>query len=455
MELHAIPADIPLSLEIEPALTVLNSMALLSATSRMPALPHWVQSAAAALSAEERFTNTLAFEVFAGALVRADSWPDFPAYLADLAAQPAELLRDRALAHLASLTRVAPPADVLASPAAFSRWAELALPVEAAGAELLQAAHALLAEPDRLRATLVEHLAHLWQRDLAPEWQQLNPLHERVISTLRHYSQSQSEQLLENMHAFVASELPSQASALLPQATRICLVASPHTGRYVTHLFSEGTLWLFFHAPRNFAVLGRQSPIGQRELQLRLEALADETRLQILDLFAAQDELTAQEIQDRLALTQSTASRQLRGLALFIAEQRGEGASKRYLLSPAQIAMTFRALRQRIDGRPQAEDARHSAGDLRRFMDRRGRLTMFPTRSRDQLLVLEYLAERFELGRIYTEREVNQIIAAQLAHDDFVTARRELFNHMLLGRESDGSRYWRIDPAERERRLRG
>jgi hypothetical protein len=116
--------------------------------------------------------------------------------------------------------------------------------------------------------------------------------------------------------------------------------------------------------------------------------------------------------------------------------------------------MTFRALSALTAGpQPEDSDPRRDAGDLRRFMDRRGKITAFPARPRDKLLVLEYLAEQFELGRGYTEREVNELIARHLAFDDVVTIRRELYNMLLIGRKRDGSLYWRVDPSERSAAL--
>ena len=47
--------------------------------------------------------------------------------------------------------------------------------------------------------------------------------------------------------------------------------------------------------------------------------------------------------------------------------------------------------------------------------------------------MLEKLAEAFEPGRTYTEREVNLIIAD--FHDDFATLRRDLVHEGLMARE--------------------
>ena len=50
------------------------------------------------------------------------------------------------------------------------------------------------------------------------------------------------------------------------------------------------------------------------------------------------------------------------------------------------------------------------------------------------------IAKAFELDRIYSEREVNIIIAD--FHDDFCTIRRDMVSERLLGR--NGMEYWRM-----------
>jgi len=94
------------------------------------------------------------------------------------------------------------------------------------------------------------------------------------------------------------------------------------------------------------------------------------------------------------------------------------------------------------------------AGDLsdaaRRALmqfDRDGRLMRWPTRLRVQRLALWLLWTRFEGRRVYTGREVNEILKAANAFGDHVTLRRELVNHGLLTRKSDCSEYRKL-PAQ-------
>ena len=53
-----------------------------------------------------------------------------------------------------------------------------------------------------------------------------------------------------------------------------------------------------------------------------------------------------------------------------------------------------------------------------------------------------YLAARFEAGRIYNERQVNELLLEWHTFRDWALLRRRLFDWRHLDRERDGSRYW-------------
>ncbi|HEY7781705.1 MAG TPA: DUF2087 domain-containing protein [Ktedonobacterales bacterium] len=65
-----------------------------------------------------------------------------------------------------------------------------------------------------------------------------------------------------------------------------------------------------------------------------------------------------------------------------------------------------------------------------------------PAKQRDKLLVLEYLAGRFENGREYAEREVNELLGRWSAAGDTAALRRALYEFRFMNRARDGSRYW-------------
>lgn len=80
---------------------------------------------------------------------------------------------------------------------------------------------------------------------------------------------------------------------------------------------------------------------------------------------------------------------------------------------------------------------------VQRFLDAQGRLTVWPARLQDKLLVLEYLAARFEPGRRYHEKEVNAILHEWHTFGDWALLRRYLYDCGFMERKSDGSAYWR------------
>lgn len=80
--------------------------------------------------------------------------------------------------------------------------------------------------------------------------------------------------------------------------------------------------------------------------------------------------------------------------------------------------------------------------DRRRVLDasiRDGRLVRMPAKRSHRRILLEEVAQQFEVGRHYTEREVNAALAP--LDDDTATLRRYLVDEGLMDR-SDGT-YWR------------
>lgn len=92
--------------------------------------------------------------------------------------------------------------------------------------------------------------------------------------------------------------------------------------------------------------------------------------------------------------------------------------------------------------RPRRTEHDAESEERRRVLDafvRDGRITALPSARGKRLVVLDWLAQSFEPGVRYPEREVNEIIAAH--HSDSAMLRRYLVDEGLLDRA--GGEYWR------------
>lgn len=116
-------------------------------------------------------------------------------------------------------------------------------------------------------------------------------------------------------------------------------------------------------------------------------------------------------------------------------------------LEEADLSVPIEPLRQsaRLAGRMRrADDAKdlgatpEQAAVLRGFLVD-GRLVSIPAARSKRMVLLDFLAQRFEPGRVYPEREVNRLLGA--VHDDFAALRRYLVNEEFLERR--GGFYWR------------
>jgi len=80
--------------------------------------------------------------------------------------------------------------------------------------------------------------------------------------------------------------------------------------------------------------------------------------------------------------------------------------------------------------------------ELRNFIDNDGRLKSYPSKFKLKIISLFYLASKFEYGRRYTEKEVNQILQEWHTFKDWALLRRDLYDMRFLNREQNCSFYW-------------
>jgi len=93
---------------------------------------------------------------------------------------------------------------------------------------------------------------------------------------------------------------------------------------------------------------------------------------------------------------------------------------------------------------PEPRESEHAdqPADVARVLDvsfRDGRLVQWPAKRSNRLVVLDHLAQQFDIGTRYTEVEVNERLSA--FDDDVATMRRYLVDEQFLDRAN--GEYWR------------
>lgn len=193
----------------------------------------------------------------------------------------------------------------------------------------------------------------------------------------------------------------------------------------------------------------RTKPIQRSEVLGPLRALTDDTRLQILELLALNEQMSAQKILAQLEVEQSTVARHLQQLvaAGFVTEQRTGDTDKQFRLCAERVDELFARLRQLLsaaNANAILSDARRALPEtLHRFVDSDGLVTLWPRRERDREAVLDYLVSKFRRNHLYNEAEVNEGLSQWHTFQDPANLRRQLVDYGYLGRTSSGDRYWR------------
>ena len=172
------------------------------------------------------------------------------------------------------------------------------------------------------------------------------------------------------------------------------------------------------------------------------KCLADKSRLQILKSLAMED-MYVERLAERLGISAPTVSFHLKKLADAGAVTSYK--SQYYMMYSLNKAVfetsMLDIIREKSD---EAEvQAQRDADYRRKVIDaffEYGKLKSIPSQRKKERIVLEKIAEAFEYDRVYSEREVNIIIAD--FYDDFCTIRRDMISENLLDR--DAGKYWRI-----------
>jgi len=176
-----------------------------------------------------------------------------------------------------------------------------------------------------------------------------------------------------------------------------------------------------------------------------IKVLADANRLKMVGLLA-QRPYSGEELAALLGLKASTVSHHLSRLSkVGLVSARAEGYYSVYRLEEATLHKMGRLFSHTVLVSAAADvdmDGydRKVVGD---FTRPDGSLKEIPSQRRKLGAILRYVARDFEMGKHYTEKQVNETLSRY--HEDTATLRRELVGTKLMEREAGGGKYWRTD----------
>lgn len=349
------PSTVAVEIRLDEVGTLLNSLKMLSAEDFHNGLHEWIARTAQAIGEDRRKLNHKLFMLceHLHADIQADSFPEFIKAIKSV--KP-----ERVPQYHLEWMREKPnyPGDeiLLSNRQAFLDfiYATLNEHFQSKGETLdldeWGETWDLFTQPKLMLESAQEHLSFMWDNYLKAEWKRVKPMLEEAVDAFSGLDYS-------NMSAYEAIEAVTGRNMRgrdffeekLERMDKLVFIPNAHLGPYISwgesHI--QRTFIFFFGArpPKNAKI--KSSALSRSELLVRLNALADETRLKIIELLTQNEEMCAQDFITMLDLSQSSASRHLRQLTAsgYVTERRRDVA-KCYTLNPERIEDTVKALKE-------------------------------------------------------------------------------------------------------------
>ncbi len=347
------PPSTQIRVESEPAFNAFYSLTLLTRARVLSGLADWVYQTWEALSEDEQQETEVVMNGLNYAVKPARSFTSFEAYIHYLKSEDPETLRDRMLdeydkmdcCEMNSEETPLSKQEALANADTYLAYLKQRFPEKAIYPEVERRAYTYAADPPKLKLFVVEYMQKMWERYLSSEWQRTKSMLEDAVIAFNQldFSQMRKKEVIEQV---VGHELEDQKwFTEIEDEINLVFVPNPHIGPYEYYFRYKDNLGIIFGARLPEGVMMDSPDLSRNEILVRLNALADDSRLLILKHIAENGETRSQEIKEALALSQSASSRHLTQLSAtgYLIERRCEGA-KCYRLNTGRIKDTLQAI---------------------------------------------------------------------------------------------------------------
>lgn len=352
--------------ELEPGLNAFTSALLIAKEAHDPGIHEWITRVRLQMSADEFTRHKLVLIGFYYAVLPRKNHASFSAYILDLEQTPPSVFRQTLLDSYSKIykgsctpeQKDAPVEwdEILSSPAKYVNFLKERFGEEHVEEDIETRAYDYVIDPAAMKQLIVGHMRWLWSNHLESEWVRVRPLLEESVRAFKKVDFSGMSRI-EAARLITGQELEdSKWEELLEQAETVTFIPNAHIGPYIhkSHeTSSNDTLYVYFGARQPDGIEDRIPELDRTEIVARISALADDTRLQVLQMIAERGEMRSQEIIEEINLSQPSVSRYLSQLtaAGYLQERRANGA-KIYILNKDRIEKTLKAVHAFLLGRP-------------------------------------------------------------------------------------------------------
>ncbi len=342
------PARTRIRVGLAPVHNAIHSLLLLTKTEELSGLGDWVVQTAAKIPPEELHQHYRVMIAFYHAILPQQSWSSFPVYLNHLAQMDPNALRAKMINSYFEISMGKEdessfsPETAIANEDDYITFLRERFGDKYIDEELERWAYSYVVDPPAMQELIVSHLQHYWDAYLSTEWERVLPMLQKAVSAFQQVDFSQ-------MDNFQAAEYITGQTLDTEHWEKRCadtdglyFAPSLHVGPYLGRFYEDNRMGFIFGVRLPDNTPFHAPELSQAEIYVRLNALSDETRLQILKYISNQGESCSTEIIQALDLSQSAASRHLTQLTAtgYLLARRIEGA-KCYRLDKKRIGNTL------------------------------------------------------------------------------------------------------------------
>ncbi len=300
---------VAIEFSVEPFYNALDSLQLLNEVETLSGFSEWVIQTAATLPPALRRMNFIVLDgldsLFLSAPPPDPEHREFLDFVDSLSRQDPVVLRDRMLDDLAAIPirypdrwsqgQPIPTADqLLRSRDTYVAFMSILLPTQL-DLSIWQDTHRLIADPPAMLDAAVTHLKTMWEQVLAAEWARVQPMLQESVDAFKRLDLAPMT-ATEAIRRVTERDLSAKLGDKLADVERVVFIPSAHIGPYISKFKQNGVLYVIFGARLPRGAQTRSSALSRSDLLVRLNALADDTRLRILELLTQHEELCAQSI---------------------------------------------------------------------------------------------------------------------------------------------------------------